>query len=402
MSIFIRVKDGPIVVIAETKGYNPNRAKDGKFTFGNNMSEEEMEKQFGTTDPYIYHLDYTRAAPIEFEEKGILPSKDGQFGKGVYLSNTKEGTQFNADLSEGNLYRVGKVDMIKEFGLYSSSKKGGVYKDSGLQYDDSDGQIFLEGNRSIPGKFLQFYDRGDWRDLKTWEIKEMLTADGSKVTILESKGYNPNRAKDGKFTFGTKKADPVAYEEEFDASKQGDPYFAAAGYMQEARSIELDDAQREAVEIYANTDFVEINDYLSKGKNTYLAGQVEFIDEAIEKGDIHRDTIVWRGADLGDASKVAKLVSMAETGGSFTNMGYTSTSLVPDVAAEFTKDGPGAVLFKIHLTKNDVGLLLPKVGSTNINPDEFEYLLPRQRRFSAIYSYKQMISGTEYTVVGVE
>lgn len=162
--------------LIKVKSGNPYRQSDGRFGHApsgdGELTPEEVkiaEKAFGTDDAYVYHLDATNADPSSFKKYGFKPSARGQFGKGVYLSNTKEGTQFYAKLNEGTLYRLRKLHLIERYGLYAAKAKGNLYRPDGLQFDRSDGQIFLEGNRAIKyerGFSIQVQlPSGGWRDL---------------------------------------------------------------------------------------------------------------------------------------------------------------------------------------------------------------------------------------------
>lgn len=199
---------------------------------------------------------------------------------------------------------------------------------------------------------------------------------------------------------GKSKITHKEYEEEFDGGTVGgkDNIQGIYDYVNEAPKVELDEAQSEAIQIYTDVGHSSINSYLRKNVNSEYASQVEFIDEAIGKGSFHRDTIVYRGADLGSEENINEIISK----GYFKDNGYSSTSLSEEVASDFTKNSEGSVLFRIHRRKDSDGLLLRSTNAEITSPDEFEYLLPRQSEFYVAYDGWTTINDKKVRLIGLE
>lgn len=119
------------------------------------------ETVFNTDDKYIYHLDYTNSPYESFAKYGIKPSKKGIAGPGVYMGNTEENTEYNAEIDEGTMYRIDKQKLIDKFGLYNTNTN----KEGLLQFDDSTGEILLGGNNNVPADMIQVRQNGKWIDL---------------------------------------------------------------------------------------------------------------------------------------------------------------------------------------------------------------------------------------------
>lgn len=117
---------------------------------------------FGTQDQYVYHITDKRFNNLEsFIKNGIKPSKDGYSGPGVYMANTPENTLYNVgSLDEGTLYRINKEKLIRKFGKYPENK-------TGVQFDDSTGEVILEGQRSVPPEFIEVKIGSDWAPITT-------------------------------------------------------------------------------------------------------------------------------------------------------------------------------------------------------------------------------------------
>lgn len=218
--------------------------------------------------------------------------------------------------------------------------------------------------------------------------------------------FNPNhdpssgRFSSGGGSAGKGKIARKRYEEEFDGGTAGgkDNIQGIYDYVHEAPKVELDEAQSEAVQIYNDVGHSSINSYLRKNVNSEYASQVEFIDEAIGKGSLHRDTIVYRGADLGSEENINEIISK----GYFKDNGYSSTSLSKEVASDFIKNPESSALFRIHKRKGSDGLLLRNTNAEITSPEEFEVLLPRQSEFYVAYDGWTTIDGKKIRLIGLE
>ena len=118
-------------------------------------SFQKSKKYFNTNDPYVYHLSQSKDL-ASFLEKGMLPSERGIDGPGLYLSNTIENTQQHALLGEGLLFRVKKDLLVNEFGVFPA-------RESGIEFDESTGDLFISGKRILPANILEVQNEvGDW------------------------------------------------------------------------------------------------------------------------------------------------------------------------------------------------------------------------------------------------
>lgn len=114
--------------------------------------------EFGTRDPFVYHISDPRIPLSSFEQQGIKPSKTGIGGPGVYMAHTPEKTQYYHELKNGRLFRIDKKKLIEKFGTYPASK-------TGVEYDDDTGEVILSGGRSIPREFIEVKTKSGWRAL---------------------------------------------------------------------------------------------------------------------------------------------------------------------------------------------------------------------------------------------
>jgi hypothetical protein len=120
----------------------------------------DIEK-FGTKDPYVYHLTPGKITPEKldsFIEKGILPSEVGMSGPGVYMGNTPSATEYYATKESGTMFRIHKKSLIEHFGIYDKTK-------TGVQFDESTGELLLEGQTSIPPQYIEVKTPDGWQPL---------------------------------------------------------------------------------------------------------------------------------------------------------------------------------------------------------------------------------------------
>ena len=169
--------------------YAPDQERDerGHWTDGGGYPvrpDADGVNVFGTTDKYVYHIS-DPGIPLSRFDVGLKPSTRGYEGPGVYLANTPENTQYYQQLGEGRLFRIDKEALVRKFGRYPEQKDG-------VQYDDYDGSLLLEGTRSIPKEFIEVQEKGRWRALEfdpsqerdengQWSEDGIAVADVSKV-----------------------------------------------------------------------------------------------------------------------------------------------------------------------------------------------------------------------------
>lgn len=144
-------------MVAEIDGTTPKKTK--------------ISKDFGTDDQYVYHADATNSPVDKFAKNGIKPSKTGQSGPGVYLANAENATQYNYSSRLGEkatMYRVDKQALVKKFGKYPANKNG-------VQFDESTGEILLDGKRNIPPEFLEVKGAdGNWSSVVPKDTRKLL------------------------------------------------------------------------------------------------------------------------------------------------------------------------------------------------------------------------------------
>jgi len=164
------------------------------------------EPVFGTTDPYVYHLTSNDPDVIaSITEKGILPSKRGYSGPGVYFGNTPENTQVYDDLDSETSFilRVNKNKLLDAFGQYSQVVK------MGLQFDPYNGEVYLSTDdmgalETIPPEWLEYKNSsGVWVPLvETKTNKSLQEPTGEKELYqMETEDGESGFATDDLFSF---------------------------------------------------------------------------------------------------------------------------------------------------------------------------------------------------------
>jgi len=134
---------------------------------------KENKNAFDTDDKYIYHVDATNADKNSFKEKGIIASREGQSGPGVYMANKIENTQYYTDEdNKGTMYKIDKQKLIDKYGLYHHKNN----PDGRLQFDEETGEIYLEGNESISPDLIEFAEEPVTKN------QENVTEEKRKVT----------------------------------------------------------------------------------------------------------------------------------------------------------------------------------------------------------------------------
>ena len=159
----IRQRNARVAELANTQGgyINPGAMADDAKNAVNKVKKAVTGKgdDFGTKDKYVYHADATNASIDDFAKNGIKPSKTSQSGPGVYLANAEDATQYNYSPKMGDkatMYRVDKQKLIEKYGKYPQNKDG-------VQFDETTGEILLDGKRNIPPEFLEVKGQdGNW------------------------------------------------------------------------------------------------------------------------------------------------------------------------------------------------------------------------------------------------
>jgi len=120
------------------------------------IESQTAELEANLSGGYFYHLDSSNAPIESFRAKGILPSKSGYEGPGVYLAVTPEQTEVYGSLSKNTLYRVSKKKLVKQFGTYSKDNPTGVQGGTGGE------DALLAGNRAIPPELVEVKKGNKW------------------------------------------------------------------------------------------------------------------------------------------------------------------------------------------------------------------------------------------------
>lgn len=201
-----------------------------------------------------------------------------------------------------------------------------------------------------------------------------------------------NRDSDGKFSSkpGSKKVSPKKKTESTNGPSLDD-YLAATPSAQEAMlgkskasllkgqekwRTELSREEKTAISDYTSELYEDINESLRKGAvPSGLKSTIQTLDRAIAKSTIPHDVTLFRGVQS------RRLLDKAVANGSpsFTDLGFSSTSISHNTAAGFTpEDRP--VMLAIRVKKGQKGAFLGK--NLSAEPAENEVLLPRNARFT--------------------
>ena len=114
---------------------------------------------------YVYHAAYLPNLAQGLKSvsaRGLVPSKTGYAGPGVYFAYDPDGGYYHVSKEEATLFRVKWADLVNKFGVYPTNENG-------IQRDDD--EIVVPG--AVPAQFLEVeYFPGEW-----WDIKSALSAE---------------------------------------------------------------------------------------------------------------------------------------------------------------------------------------------------------------------------------
>jgi len=119
-----------------------------------------------STNPgeYVYHASYLpdlKQGLTSVSRKGLVPSKTGQAGPGVYFAYDPSGGFYHVDPEDATMFRVRWDSLVKIFGLYPQNENG-------IQRDEQ--EIIVPG--AVPSNILEVeYFPGEW-----WDIESALIA----------------------------------------------------------------------------------------------------------------------------------------------------------------------------------------------------------------------------------
>lgn len=127
----------------------------------------KIKELLETTEPgkYVYHASHLpnlRTGLVSIASKGLLPSKTGQMGPGVYFAYSPDDTYYHVSKDEATMFRAKWADLVKLYGTYPSNKDG-------IQRDDE--QIVVPS--AVPANLLEVeYFPGEF-----WEIPDAIAAE---------------------------------------------------------------------------------------------------------------------------------------------------------------------------------------------------------------------------------
>ena len=123
------------------------------------MKVSELFEQTKEPGEYVYHASYLPDLGRGLKSilaKGLLPSKEGYSGPGVYFAYDHDGGFYHVSEDEATMFRVKWNDLKKMFGVYP--EKDGIERD--------DEEIIVR--KSVPAHLLEVeYFPGEWWDIET-------------------------------------------------------------------------------------------------------------------------------------------------------------------------------------------------------------------------------------------
>ena len=115
-----------------------------------------------TPGEYVYHAGYLPRGLESVKSKGLIPSRDGYSGPGVYFAYEPDEGFYHVDAADATMFRVRWSDLVNRFGVYPQ-------KPDGIQRDDN--EIIVPG--AVPASMLEVeYFPGEW-----WDIASAVAAD---------------------------------------------------------------------------------------------------------------------------------------------------------------------------------------------------------------------------------
>jgi hypothetical protein len=122
------------------------------------MRISEILKENKTPGEYVYHASFLpdqRKGLYSILKKGLLPSKHGYNGPGVYFAYEPDGGYYHVDPDQATLFRVKWQDLVNRFGVLPQNPNG-------IQLDND--EIIVPG--PVPADILEVeYYEDEWWDL---------------------------------------------------------------------------------------------------------------------------------------------------------------------------------------------------------------------------------------------
>lgn len=109
-------------------------------------------------------------------QKGLIPSRDGYRGPGVYFAYEPEEGLYHVDKDEAVFFRAKWKQLVDKFGVYP--EKGGIERDQD--------EIVVRG--SVPANMLEIeYFPGEWWDLESALGAETAYSESRETDSTEDK-----------------------------------------------------------------------------------------------------------------------------------------------------------------------------------------------------------------------
>lgn len=218
--------------------------------------------------------------------------------------------------------------------------------------------------------------------------------------VINVQGYNPYRDSSGRFASGPSASGKLDYGEA-DGS-------ISSKYLSDKYGKDLyNSSSSKSISNYANLSYTDINSALRRGKGNIVESEFEnksnikevsSLDSAMKKISLKDNTVVYRGA-------ANKRNQKFEIGQTFSDPGYSSTSLSNSSAEAFLGDGDNTpYVMKITVPKG-TNAIIPGLnkGASKSTAHEVEIVLPRNTKYKINkISTKQDSLGYDYIAMDVE
>lgn len=147
-------------------------------------------------------------------------------------------------------------------------------------------------------------------------------------------------------------------------------------------AAKLTDVERRAVRVYTGQQYKEINGALRAKKFPgRIKETIAYIDSALAKASLDRDTITYRGASLLDVLKVSEIKDPAKlVGREIHDLGFLSTSRDKDLAQTWA-NAHQVAFWEVRIPKGTKGAF---VAPTAYQEKEQEVLLARGQKLRII------------------
>lgn len=155
----------------------------------------------------------------------------------------------------------------------------------------------------------------------------------------------------------------------------------------------LTDNQRNAIRGYQQQTFGLINDTLrghreEDTKTAYAYEQIAILDQALASARMPMNITAYRGFVDPDLN----------VGDTYTDLGYSSTTLAPAIAVARAKGHTNGAVARIKLPLGTTGAYVETVTAI----DQAEVLLPRGQTFKIVAITDETLAGSTVTVIDVE